>query len=128
MKKIIIAAGFVLLTCAVYAQQSITGKVFDSETKEPLIGVSILFQNTTIGTTTNNNGVFNLTNTSSDSIEVRYVGYAPQFISIKNSETLTVALQASVTSMNEVVVTGSRDAQIRSDVPMAINKLSATTI
>src|SRR6187549_1477445 len=129
MKKIIMGACFMLLTCAAYAQQTITGKIFDSQTNEPLVGVTVLLRNTTKGTTTDNNGVFNITGSSlSDSIEVRYVGYTSQIIALKNNQSLSVALQPSVIAMQEVVVTASRDAQIRSDVPMAINKLSATTI
>ena len=61
------------------AQNTITGKVFDKETKEALPGVPVYIPGTTIGTTTSANGEFTLTSEQSfDSIEVKFVGYQTQ--------------------------------------------------
>ena len=111
------------------AQNTITGKVFDKETKEALPGVPVYIPGTTIGTTTSANGEFTLTSEQSfDSIEVKFVGYQTQKIKVEQGKNINVELASSTTSMQEVVITASRDAQVRADVPMAINKLSAVTI
>jgi len=129
MKKILLAAWLLLLTCTTYSQQNLSGKVFDSETKEPLIGVSIAIANTQTGTTTDINGYFNLkTNEAFTSITVSYMGYESQSFTTENQQTITIGLKPSLTTMQEVVVTASRDAQLRSEVPLAISKLSPTTI
>lgn len=131
MKKIIgltipLIAGLINLA---WAQNTISGKIFDKETKEPLVGVSIFIPNTQLGATTNNSGVFTLTSEQPfDSVEVRYVGYQTQKLKAEQGKNVVVALSSSVTSMQEVVITASREAQSRADVPMAISKLSATTI
>lgn len=126
--KLYLAGVLLILTHITYSQTSIKGKVFDGETKEPLVGVTILVQHTQGGTTTASDGTFTITGTQSfDSLEVRYIGYQSQKIKIQG-ESLNIGLVASLTTMKEVVVTASRDEQLRSDAPMAINKLSPTTI
>ncbi|MDP2387495.1 MAG: TonB-dependent receptor [Bacteroidota bacterium] len=111
-----------------FAQNIISGKVFDKVTKEPLVGVALIIPSTQTGCTTDINGSFTLLNDQSvDSIEVRYIGYETERFKA-DQKPLKIALSPSSNTMQEIVITASRDAQTRSDVPMAINKLSATTI
>lgn len=60
-----------------YAQSyTITGKVFDSETKEPLPFVPVIIQGTTIGATTDFDGNFSIKTTKlGDSLVSSYVSY-----------------------------------------------------
>src|SRR6478672_4200872 len=60
-----------------YAQSyTITGKVFDSETKEPLPFVPVIIQGTTIGATTDFDGNFSIKTTKlGDSLVSTYVSY-----------------------------------------------------
>ena len=50
-----------LFTMFAMAQQTVTGKVIDAETKLPLSGVSILIKGSNLGTTTDTEGNFKLT-------------------------------------------------------------------
>jgi len=50
-----------LSTMFAMAQQTVTGKVIDAETKLPLSGVSILIKGSNLGTTTDTEGNFKLT-------------------------------------------------------------------
>jgi len=63
--------------------QTLTGKIVDLKTKQPLMAVSIYFDNTTIGTTTNADGEFSIV--YSDAIQsnlvISYLGYETVFIS-----------------------------------------------
>jgi hypothetical protein len=63
MKPITIFITLIILGLAVpsMAQVTISGKVVDSVSREPLAGASVFAQNTTQGTVTNSNGEFSLT-------------------------------------------------------------------
>ena len=62
MKKIIacILLHFISLQIFSQASYSINGKIIDEETRLPLLGASVFAENTTIGTATNNEGIFTL--------------------------------------------------------------------
>ncbi len=89
--------------------QSIEGKIIDSETKEELSYVNIGILNSTIGTITNENGLFKLDyNEHSENLEVRItmIGYKSETYSInklqnKNNQ---IELEKEVFELNEVVV------------------------
>jgi outer membrane receptor protein involved in Fe transport len=129
MKQLYIAVMLVLLMHTMYAQIHIKGKVLDKETKEPLVGVTILVHDKRSGTTTGSDGSFVLTRAQSfDSVEVRYIGYESQKIKVGEGKLLIVELAVSTTTMKEVVVTANRDEQLRADAPMAIHKLTPSVI
>lgn len=130
MQKNIIWMTFIIMFVNLaMAQNTLSGKVFDKDTKEPLVGVVILIPNSLTGCATNANGSFDLTHVETfDSIEVRYIGYQTQKVKVEQEKNLIIGLASTTTNMNEVVVTASRDAQSRADVPMAISKISSTTI
>lgn len=120
---------FLMLIHLAVAQNSVTGKVFDNITKEPLIGVIVFVPGTTTGTTTGLNGNFTITaEQRPDSIEVRYVGYRTEKLKVDSSKSINIPLASSLTNMQEVIVSASRETQNRADVPMAISKISATAI
>jgi len=129
MKKIILTGSLIFFIYVnQQAQNILNGKIFDKETKEPLIGATIISSGQ-IATTTNLNGVFTLESQQViDSLEVRLVGYKTQKIKSEIGKDLIIGLTTSGTNMQEIVVTANRDEQNRTDVPMAISKLSATTI
>ena len=61
---------------AANAQTTIKGTVVDSESGEPLIGATIMIQGTSVGTTTDYDGVFTLPlDRKSATIVISYVGY-----------------------------------------------------
>ncbi|MGQ0827391.1 MAG: TonB-dependent receptor [Bacteroidota bacterium] len=129
--KLFIGAVISLLVSAIpaIAQHALSGKIFDKESKEPLPGVSIFIPNTQTGVTSNSNGVFTLmTEQPVDSIEVRCIGYQSQILKAEFGKNCIIGLASTASNMQEVVVTASRNAQSRADVPMAISKLSSTTI
>jgi len=97
------------LTGILKAQHStiITGKVYDAQTREPMPFVNLQLRNTTIGTTTDINGTYKLeTNSSSDSLQVSYIGYNPVSKAIINhqEQSIDFFLQPQSTSLEEVVI------------------------
>jgi iron complex outermembrane recepter protein len=123
---------FMLLRISTYnilAQNEVTGKVLDKETKEPLVGVSIYSIDHTIGTTTDNTGVFTLISEKAlDTIAVSLIGYTTQKIPLVAGKSLTIELSPDVLSMEEVIITADRETSLRSQSPIAISKLSPKLI
>ncbi|HEU4551693.1 MAG TPA: SusC/RagA family TonB-linked outer membrane protein, partial [Chitinophaga sp.] len=99
-----------LLYCSspVLAQQrTITGKITDQVTKQPLPGATVNIKGTAQGTAANADGVFSIKVPDANAVLVfSYIGYGTQEITAGNRTALDVALSNSVSNVNEVVVIG----------------------
>ncbi|MEO7307175.1 MAG: carboxypeptidase-like regulatory domain-containing protein [Ferruginibacter sp.] len=81
MKKIITSLLFCLISLCVFSQSnySISGKIIDAITKQPLQGASVFAENTTLGTATGIDGTFHLKLPGGGySIVVTFTGYQPE--------------------------------------------------
>ena len=81
-----------------------SGTVTDSK-GEPLIGVSILVKGTSNGTITDMDGNFKIQAAKGDVLEVSYIGYASQAITLTNAQPMKVTLGEDTQVLDEVVVT-----------------------
>lgn len=112
MKKLLfLCFAFVNInTFSLLAQRTISGIVKDSETKEALIGASVLVRGTTNGVVTDANGAFSLTNVPSDtkSLEITFVGYSALTLDLTSSNLYDISL-SSGTELENVIVIGSRN-------------------
>lgn len=82
------------------------GKVIDSVTKEPLLGVNISVQNKQIHAQTNANGEFKVAVEKGDALIFSYVGYQIKAIKFEDSKYTTIGLSTKTNTMNDVVITG----------------------
>ncbi|MBP8034431.1 MAG: carboxypeptidase-like regulatory domain-containing protein, partial [Bacteroidia bacterium] len=98
----------VLFGVDTYAQSyTITGKVFDAESREPLPFVPVLIKGTTVGGTTDFDGNFSITTSKlGDSIVASYVSYKKLTRAIKRGENQTVNMPMVLEGVNllEVIV------------------------
>ena len=118
-----------LITIGVNAQSTITGKIFDKQTKEPMVGASIAIPGTQTVTKTNPNGSFSIYSVKAiDSVIVRFIGYREMRLKVVPGKEIAVALITSSVNMQEVIVTANREAALRSEIPLAISKLSPEII
>ena len=86
------------------AQQSVSGLVSDSD--GPLPGATVVVQGTTNGVSTDFDGNFSIQANEGDILEISYVGFQTQLITISaNQDSISVAL-VSDTELEEIVVTG----------------------
>ncbi|GAB3230662.1 mucoidy inhibitor MuiA family protein [Algoriphagus aestuariicola] len=86
---------------------SVSGKIFDLESREPLPGATVLVKGSTIGTVTDTDGNYTLTlPNNAQEISISYIGYLSEKVKIENQNTINVGLVADTQSMEEVVVTG----------------------
>ena len=102
-----------LLTCLfvgiglVTAQiTKVTGTVISEEDGLPVVGASILVKGTTVGTVTDMDGKFTLSNvpSSAKTLVVSFIGMATQEVAIK--QTVNITLKSDAEVLEEVVVTG----------------------
>ena len=85
---------------------SITGLVTDSE-NEPLIGVNVQIQGTTIGTSTDLDGRYSMDNVEEDAVLIfSYVGYQTQEIPVNGRSVINVQLESDAQLIDELVVVG----------------------
>ncbi len=110
-----------LLVLPSYAQQEISGKVMAEG--QPLVGVSIINQQSEEKALTNAEGVFEIKAQNTDSLVFRYVGYESQTIYVGGQKQITVHLHATSSSLNELVVVGY-GTQKKSDLTGSITSLS----
>ena len=98
----------ILVSMTFYAQTyTISGKVFDSESKEPLPFVPVLIKGTTVGGTTDFDGNYSITTSKlGDSIVATYVSYKKLTRAIKRGENQVVNMPMVLEGVNllEVVV------------------------
>ncbi|UBM60189.1 SusC/RagA family TonB-linked outer membrane protein [Marinilongibacter aquaticus] len=96
---------FLLAACgATFAQKPVTGKVIDSS-GEALIGVSVVVQGTTLGTTTDGSGAYKINVSPNQSLTFSYIGYKSQTVKVGNQSIIDVEMTQDDQMMNEVVVT-----------------------
>ena len=124
---------FFLLSISVYGQEKVTisGTVYDNQTNETLIGVSIYFPELSTGTTTNEYGFYSLTIPKSTyKIQVSYLGFTTINKSINLTQKITkdFKLSESSESLNEIVIETDIE-KLNIKIPqMSVNKLTSATI
>lgn len=105
------------MAATVQAQnQVITGTVTSKEDGEPMIGVSVLIQGTSKGTSTGIDGTYTLEAAAGENVLVfTFIGYKSQTIEIGNRTTVDVVMEVDATELTEVVVVGY-GVQKKSDI------------
>lgn len=81
------------------------GKVTDSNTQEPLSGVTLRVVSSGKMGTTDAEGKFTITAEATDKLVVSYVGYQEETVTVATGDFLAITLAPSRTQLNEVVVT-----------------------
>ncbi|HAG16234.1 MAG TPA: TonB-dependent receptor [Bacteroidales bacterium] len=103
---------FIVAIATAQTQKKVIGTVLTAEDNSPLPGASVVIKGTTIGTSTDLDGKFSM-NVPDDAkiLVVSFIGFQPTEVAISDSP-LTIVLQLSANSLNEVVVVGYGTQQI----------------
>ena len=116
---------------------TIKGTVYDQRTKEPLIGASVFIEKESIGTASDLDGTFLLTNIRSCStctytLKSTYIGYKPLTKDIDLFEDediiLNLFLEPQSVDLEETTVTAERRQMKITDSPAAVEIISASDI
>ena len=122
----IFLAFFLLLISNSYAQKTITGTVIGPDTK-PVVGASVVVKGTSVGTTTNDQGVFSIALPANhDVLLITYVEYEVNEVTVTGN-TVNVTMKLRDVTQNEVVVTGY-GTQRRRNVTGAISSINSKTL
>ncbi len=95
-----------LICGVIYAQKKVSGKVVDSN-NEPLPGASVVEKGTSNGTSSNFDGLFELTVSDDAILVVSSIGFETKEISVAGKTNFTIVLNDGL-QLDEVVITGSR--------------------
>ncbi len=116
-----------------FAQGTVTGKIVDATTKEPLPGATVILKGTERAVPTTLNGTFSLKvdDANAAAILVNYVGYLQKEVALGNvngNKNLgAILMESNVTSINEVLVTANSYA-IDRETPVAMSTISSEII
>jgi hypothetical protein len=98
----------------------IKGLVVDAKTGQPISGVSVFLDRTTVGTITNSEGKYNIeTNTKADKIDFSFLGYQTELRTLSEGkvQTINVNLKLSSISLDEVVIKPGKKSYKNKDNP-----------
>jgi iron complex outermembrane receptor protein len=127
--KIFLQALFLYVCAHAAGAQGIEGSVFDTQTKEPIPGATVQIVSANVGTTTDNNGHFAFSSPISNAIlRISSIGFSAKEIQIESGKSIKVGLDAATENLQSVVVTGNREATLRTESPIAISKLTPRMI
>ena len=86
-------------------QKIITGVITD-ENGEPVIGAGVIEKGTANGVVTDINGSFSFSVGENAVLQISYIGYTPQEVSVQGKSTLIITLREDIQTLEEVVVVG----------------------
>ncbi len=102
----------------------VTGKIMD-ETKQPMIGVTVIVKGSQSGAVTDLDGNFSLNVPAiAKEIQVSYIGYKTMMVSIPVSHIISIQMVPDSKELNDVVVIGY-GTQRRSDLTGAVSTVSS---
>jgi TonB-dependent starch-binding outer membrane protein SusC len=120
LRPVLILVLTIAICSTAIAQSSVSGKVTDQHTGQPVPNVSVTVKGTTRGTVTNDLGIYSITIAAGDSILVfSSSGYASQEVVINSRSAIDLSMTTNVTGLGEVVVVGY-GTQTRRDVTGAV--------
>jgi hypothetical protein len=117
--KLVFQIILILFSSSIFSQFTVSGFVFDSTSKEPLLGVSIYYDGTTIGTVTDEKGFFELSTSKrlTGNLVIDFLGYETVILSqVEEGSLGTIFFDEKPVALEEVVLlpdTWSRIKKLR---------------
>ncbi len=134
LQVLAICKGLIVVVCLMgigiqaSAQKTLSGKLTDQETGDPLIGANIMIKGTDVGTVTDFDGNYTLEyEGESPVLVVSYVGYKSIEVPVENATTLDIPLEVDAANLESVVVIGYGQTR-KKDLTTAVATLSSEDI
>jgi len=129
MKSKLLFIAFVLFSSMGYSQfVEISGKVIDSKTNTPLVGVNVEIQNSSQFLITDVDGNFKFSKVPSGSkLIFSFIGYKNYEFKANKSQKVTIEMQTSSENLDEIVVVGYGSKKKR-NVTGSVSVVSSKTI
>ena len=130
MRKFLLLLSISIFTTIAYSQTgNIRGFVYDKNSAEPIMFCNVILQGTTIGASTDINGMFNISKVlvGDYTLMVTYIGYDTSTVNItlKKGKVITQNLEISESSvkLNEVRISAER-SEMKTEVKAAAIKIT----
>ncbi|MFN7118030.1 MAG: SusC/RagA family TonB-linked outer membrane protein [Saprospiraceae bacterium] len=118
-----------LLSFPLFSQSTVTGKVTEADSGDPLIGVSIVVKGTAKGTVSDLDGNYQIELASDENILVfTFVGYKTTEVAVNGQATLAVALQTDAIGLNEVTVTALGISREKKSLGYAVQEVNGDNL
>ncbi len=132
-KKNIIATIFLwMVAFSCFGQQVITGQIIDSKNRDPLIGVSIIDQQSSEGTITDIDGQYELTIAQIPTrIEISYIGYNSKTVDITSDNVdryISTTIQSEAVQLDNVIITGIKPKRASREVGYSTDEIDGKEI
>lgn len=115
---------FLLLATGLSAQMRTIKGTVSSTSGEPLIGATILVNNSTArGTITDFDGGFTVEAATGETINISYTGFKSLVVAVTTESTYSIVLEATAEVLEEVIVVGY-GTQKKSDLTGAVSSIS----
>ncbi|MDO5970344.1 TonB-dependent receptor [Flavivirga aquimarina] len=112
-----------LFNIVLIAQEAvIKGTVVSAKDGVPIPGANVIILNTSKGTTTDFDGKYQITTSKGEVLQVSYIGYLSQTITIGDQTTIDVSLEEDLAQLEEVVVVGYGSRR-KSDVTGSVSSV-----
>ena len=105
----------------------VSGRVIDSDTKQPLVGVTIVIQGSAKGTTTGTDGKYTISAPKNATLSFSFIGYETAAVPVNGKTLVNVTMKPSATDLDEVVVIGYGTAR-KSEVTGSIASIGTKDI
>ena len=124
---------FLLVAQIFFSQEKVTinGTVYDNNSNETLIGVSLYFPELKTGTTTNEYGFYSITVPKGNyKIQVSYLGFKSiiENLNLTVNVTKNFKLEEETESLDEIIIESDIEKLNIKTPQMSVNKLTAATI
>lgn len=116
----------VLFSVMTWAQTQVTGTIKDAQ-GEVLPGVTVLVKGTSKGAITDTKGTFSVSASKTDVLEISYIGFKNQSITVGNQTTFNIVLEDNSEALDGVVAIGY-GTQKKSHLTGSISKVENKTL
>ena len=114
------------LPFSVLAQGTLGGTVLDSRSNQPIPGVNVVIQGSTIGTQTDFDGKYKLPKVNKgDKLVFSYIGYTSQTVVFNDQQSINVSLVEESNELKEVVVQVGYGTTRKKDATGAVTLVTA---
>lgn len=125
--KLLLLLIFCTAAQASLAQSRVTGVVSDNN-GVPLLGVNVIEQNTSNGTTTDFDGNFEIVTTQENAVlEFSFLGFVRQEVSVSGAQQLSVTLNEDAAALDEVVIIGY-GSQLQENITGSVSRITSESI
>ena len=127
-KKVLLTALLCCMVVSMFAQISLSGKVVNAETNDPVVGANIRIDHSLAGCTTNGKGEFTINNLPEGEhlLSVTHVSFLPQKYTANTGEKdILIKMTESYINLGQVVITGTGTHRRMSNSPVPIQVITA---